>query len=75
MLAADIEELTALRARIAAERDSLAKQAETLSGERLRLASLVDARQKAMSDVRARARGRAPPRCGTGPVRQPLSKI
>lgn len=51
VLAADIEELTALRARIAAERDSLAKQAETLSGERLRLASLVDARQKAMSDV------------------------
>ena len=51
ILAADLEELAAVRNRIAGERSALQKEAETLGQERLRLAALVDARQKAMIDV------------------------
>ena len=50
-LVADLEELSATRARISAERNGLAQEAQTLGRERIRLAALVEARQNAMLDV------------------------
>jgi septal ring factor EnvC (AmiA/AmiB activator) len=51
VLAADLEELASVRARIVGERRDLQREADTLGQERLRLAALVEARQKAMTDV------------------------
>ena len=51
ILAADLDELAALRRRIVAERDGLAQETENLGRERVRLAALIEARQKAMADV------------------------
>ncbi len=51
VLVADLNELGEVRTRIGTQRDQLAKEAETLTLERVRLAGLVEARQKAMVDV------------------------
>jgi septal ring factor EnvC (AmiA/AmiB activator) len=47
-LASDLTDLVQLRHSIAAERDSLAKEAADLGGERQRLSALIDARQAAL---------------------------
>ena len=46
-LASDLAELTRLRGAVAQERDTLAQQIVTLGSERVRLAALIEARQKA----------------------------
>jgi septal ring factor EnvC (AmiA/AmiB activator) len=51
VLAADLEELSAVRLRIANERTALKRETDQLGQERLRLAALVEARQKAMINV------------------------
>ena len=62
VLAADLEELAAVRKRVAEEQASLSAQVKTLGAERIRLAGLTDARQKTLDNVRgalASERGRA----------------
>ena len=51
VLLSDLEELSVARNRVSAERDALAREVEGLGLERVRLAALVDTRQKAMFDV------------------------
>lgn len=51
ILIADLEELAAVRKRIAAEQAALLEQVRTLGAERVRLASLVEARQKTLESA------------------------